>query len=142
VGGNPDERELHLSLAAGVKERDFLNWIIAAAEQTGWNVWHVPAPMVWNRRGGFVGSPRAAGLPDLFLLHDDPPRMIVAEVKGSSGRLSEAQRKFLSMARAVAETSAFFDGEGSSGARTFRVYAWTPDQQDIIEGIFKTKVLL
>jgi hypothetical protein len=125
-----------------VKERDFLNWTVACAEATGWKVWHVPAPMVASRKGGFTGSPRAAGLPDLFLLHDDPPRLIIAELKGTGGKLSKAQEDFLRMARDVAETSAFFDGEGSSGARTFRVYAWTPDQQDIIERIFKTKVLL
>ena len=122
-----------------MKERDFLNWIIACAEATGWKVWHVPAPMVAGRKGQFVGSPRAAGLPDLFLLHDDPPRMIVAEVKGDGGKLSDKQREFLSMARAVAEATCLSPLKPSSCP--VGVYAWTPDDQKIIEGILRSKVL-
>ncbi len=121
-----------------MKERDFLNWIVACAEATGWKVYHVPAPMVAARKGGFVGSPRAAGLPDLFLLHDDPPRMIVAEVKGGGGKLSEKQQEFLRLARDVADECAIPTiNECSIG-----VYAWFPADQPIIETILKSKVLL
>ncbi len=135
-----------------MKERDFLNWIIAVAETTGWKVYHVPAPMVADRagKGRFVGSLRAAGLPDLFLLHDDPPRMIVAEVKGDGGKLSPKQIEFLALARAVAEATvpeaAIFVGGRDTG-RTARirlvgVYAWLPADQPIIETMLKSKVLL
>lgn len=132
-----------------MKERDFLNWIIACAEATGWKVYHVPAPMVAARKGGFVGSPRAAGLPDLFLLHDDPPRMVIAEVKGDRGKLSDKQREFLALARLVADESyAWTDTALDTviprleGQRMVGVYAWVPDNQPIIETMLKSKVLL
>ena len=124
-----------------MKERDFLNWIVAAAEATGWKVWHVPAPMVANRKGGFVGSPRAAGLPDLFLLHDDPPRMVIAEVKGSGGKLSDKQQEFLRSAKMVRE-SAYTSREETPYASPLGVYAWWPEDQATIETILKSKVLL
>jgi hypothetical protein len=120
-----------------VKERDFLNWIIACAEATGWKVWHVPAPMVHDRKRGFVGSPRAAGLPDLFLLHDDPPRMIVAEVKGTGGKLSDRQQEFLRLARDVAEQTI----DAITTEPTVAVYVWMPEHQEIIEDILRSKVL-
>lgn len=138
-----------------MKERDFLNWIIACAEQFGWKVWHVPAPMVATGRGEarrFVGAKRAAGLPDLFLLHDDPPRMIIAEVKGDGGKLSEKQREFLAAARNVADATAVegyiatFEGPTEAtvenGRRYIGVYAWTPADQPIIEQMLRSKVLL
>lgn len=117
-----------------MKERDLLNWIFACAERLGWKAYHVPAPMVASRKGGFVGSRRARGLPDVFLLHDDPPRLIIAEVKGSTGRLSSQQQEFLHLARQVAASQ----GRGA----TIGVYAWTPDQQQLIEDILKSKVLI
>lgn len=145
-----------LPLDAPLKERDFLNWIIACAEATGWKVYHVPAPMVAARGGGFVGSKRAAGLPDLFLLHADPPRMIIAEVKGTGGKLSDNQREFLQLARDVAQAVynialdyAIATPEGTVGNDITRakahsilgVYAWTPEHQPIIETMLKSKVL-
>lgn len=125
-----------------MKERDLLNWIVACAEATGWRVYHVPAPMVANRKGGFVGSPRAAGLPDLFLLHDDPPRMIIAEVKGTGGKLSDKQQEFLALARDVADHGIMQDPEFNNLDRPLGVYAWSPDHQPIIEDILKSKVLI
>ncbi len=123
-----------------MKERDFLNWIISVALWHDWKVYHVPAPMVANRKGGFVGSPRAAGLPDLFLLHEDPPRMIVAEVKGTNGKLSDKQQEFLRLARDVAESMLALIG-GTINL-PLGVYAWMPEHQDTIERILKSKVLL
>jgi len=118
------------------QERDLLNWIIATAEATGWQVFHVPAPMTAARGGGFVGSKRAAGLPDLFLLHDDPPRMIIAEVKGPNGKLSARQRQFLQLAREVAEYTAHIQLDYPIG-----VYAWTPADEPIIERILRSKTV-
>lgn len=100
--------------------------------------------MVANRKGGFVGSPRAAGLPDLFLLHDDPPRMIIAEVKGTGGKLSDRQREFLQMARDVAE-SLFTEDRSHwdrGGKRAIGVYAWTPEMQPMVEQLLRSRVLV
>ena len=123
-----------------MKEKDLLNWIIACAERTGWLVKHVPAPMTAGRDGKWHGSPRAAGLPDLFMLHDDPPRMIIAEVKGTGGKLSDRQREFLRAAQAVAEWSR--DHTNYDDDRNLGVYAWTPADQPIIEQMLKSKILL
>jgi hypothetical protein len=135
-----------------VKERDFLNWIIAVAERYGWLVKHVPAPMVATRDGRrFVGSIRGRGLPDLFLLHDDPPRMVIAEVKGSDGKLSTAQREFLRMARDVAtqtwqEPMEYALDDISpvmmvATGRAIGVYVFEPGQEEAIEQLLRTRVL-
>lgn len=89
----------------------------------------------------FVGAKRAAGLPDLFMLHDDPPRMIIAEVKGTGGELSDKQREFLQAARLVADAMAD-DQEQSYPVRVVGVYAWTPADQPIIEQMLRSKVLI
>lgn len=118
-----------------MKERDLLNWALDLARRTGWKAYHVPAPMR-AVPGGFVGAREAAGLPDLILLHDDPPRMILAELKGDGGKLSDEQREFLKIARFVAD-EACYDAE-----RVIGVYVWTPFDRDAIETMLKSKVLL
>lgn len=127
-----------------MKERDLLNWTIACAERTGWKAYHVPAPMTAGRDGKWHGSKRAKGLPDLFLLHDDPPRMIIAELKGDGGELSDEQREFLRLARNVVSNSVLWPHAEFAVAaeRAFAVYAWTPADQPIIEGILKSKMLI
>lgn len=138
MSGAPCERR------AAVKERDFLNWIIACAEQLQWKCWHVPAPMVANRKGGFVGAARGAGLCDLVMIHHDPPRMILAEVKGTGGKLSQKQQEFLQAAKAVAEECVTWDDDGQrfGSPSPIGVYAWTPEQMPLIEQVLKSRVLL
>lgn len=132
------------------RERDLLNWIVACAERYGWLVKHVPAPMVADRKGGmrFVGSRRAAGLPDLFMLHADPPRLIIAEVKGWRGKLSKAQQEFLRMARDVADNSLMWlnDDDKNSwlerfGQKSIGVYVFEPGMEEAIEQLLRTRVL-
>ncbi len=121
-------------------EKDLLNWIIECAERTGWLVKHVPSPMVADKRTGtWRPFARAAGLPDLFMLHSDPPRLIIAEVKGDKGKLSGKQREFLLAARKVAEANGF---PQAPTHRCIGVYVWTPQDQLLIEGILKTKILI
>jgi hypothetical protein len=118
-----------------MKERDFLNWVVEVARLHSWSVWHVPAPMKAGREGKWVPAREAAGLPDLILMHDDPPSLIFAELKGETGKLSEAQRDFLQMARHVSEYS------GSSPNRRMNTYVWKPGLEEFIETILKTRVL-
>lgn len=123
-----------------MKETPFLGWVIGTAEATGWLVKHVPAPMV---AAGNKWRPyaKAAGLPDLFLLHDDPPRLIIAELKGDGGKLSDAQQEFLTLAKAAADRDAA--GEEPPGrTRVVAVYAWWPKDMPIIEQILKSKSLI
>ena len=127
-----------------MKERDFLNWVIACAEQYGWLVKHVPAPMVATRDGRrFVGSIRARGLPDLFMLHDDPPRLIIAEVKGDKGKLSKSQQEFLRMARDVAERGRQHGSDvwHLPEEQPVGVYVFQPGQEQMIERLLRTRVL-
>jgi VRR-NUC domain len=129
-----------------VREKDFLNWVIQTAETFNWLVKHVPAPMV---AAGDTWRPykKAAGLPDLFLLHDDPPRMVIAEVKGTNGKLSDAQRQFLRMARDVAEYvgrtswTAQELAEADLSERTLGVYVFQPGMEEAITQILRTRVL-
>ena len=118
-----------------MKERDFLNWVLDVAKIYRWRWWHVPAPTVWSsKKGAFVPSSSGAGLPDLILLHDDPPTLIFAELKGETGQLSEEQREFLQLARAVADWT-------PRPHRRMNTYVWKPGLEDHIEFILKTRVL-
>lgn len=119
-----------------MREKDLLNWVLDLAQRTGWRAWHVPTPMLASRHGGFVAARQAAGLPDLFLLCDDPPRMIIAELKGTNGKLTDQQRDFLRMAREAARNTDVMTADRVA------VYAWTPNDQHLIETILTTKVLL
>src|SRR5213083_967778 len=84
-----------------MKEREFQRYVTDLARLHGWHVWHVPAPMRATKQGTWVGAKEAAGLPDLVMLHNDPPRLIFAEIKGPDGRLTDIQRTFLRLARQV-----------------------------------------
>lgn len=118
-------------------ESDFQGWIVDTAKRFGWRVWHAPTPMRPVGGGKFVPDKRGAGLPDLFMLHDDPPRMILAEVKGPGGVLSDAQREFLSLARAVARVVR----EGQTGA-VVGAYVWRPEHRELIEATLRSKVIV
>lgn len=133
--------------APNMKERDLQHWVIQIATQFGWRCWHVPAPMRADRKGGFVGAKEAAGLPDLILIHDDPPRLVFAELKGTGGKLSVEQQEFLKAARNVAVYAhSVYAYAWQDPARDYSpiigVYAWTPDDRDLIEQILRTRILL
>lgn len=123
-----------------VKEADFKAWVTETALLFGWRYWHVPAPMRATNKG-WVGAREAAGLPDLILIHDDPPRLVFAELKGTGGKLTVEQRDFLMAARDVADC-AWDDGEISSkGGRPIGVYVWESGQEQLIETLLRTRVL-
>src|SRR5260221_314378 len=118
-----------------MNEHDFQTRVTDMATRFGWKFWHVPAPMKWAR-GEFRGASEAAGLPDLILLHDDPPRMIFAELKGDGGKLADKQREFLASAKLVAE-AAYTSREETSFASPIGVYAWTPTDEPVVEQILR-----
>jgi hypothetical protein len=122
-----------------VKERDFLQQILRVAALYGWKAWHVPAPMKWTPKG-WVGAPEAAGLCDLILMHDDPPRLVFAEVKGTGGKLSGEQLSFLGLASDVSRHLAdlAFDCEQP---QVIGVYVLTPDHENAVEQMLRSKVL-
>lgn len=129
-----------------MNEREFQNWVIECAQRFGWRVWHVPTPMRPIGQGMFVPDRRGAGLPDLFMLHEDPPRLIFAEVKDFTGELTEGQQEFLKLARGVAE-AVYAPGEivGADTTRVPRaigVYVWRPGLERLIEATLRGKVMM
>lgn len=145
-----------------MKEREFIGWILDLAARGGWRVWHVPYPVRPVGNGRFVPEPRAKGLPDLIMLHDDPPRLVFAEVKGPGGKLSEEQVEFLRLARGVADghrriaeavndlaaaaaeavRAAGMDAELNTMPALMGVYSWRPGVEALIESILIGKVMI
>jgi VRR-NUC domain len=112
-----------------MKEAQFQKWVVDVAKRLGWSVWHVPAPMRATK-AGWVGAKEAAGLPDLIMLHPDPPRLVFAEIKGEKGKLSVDQQQFLAMARAL-----------SLYSTAVNAYLWTPGMEQQIEDLLRSRVL-
>lgn len=130
-----------------MKEREFQAWVIQTAQTLGWRVWHVPTPMRPIGGGRFVPDPRGAGLPDLILLHSNPPRLIFAECKTDT-KLSVEQTEFLSLARAVGEEavacacgSSMCESGMRETDRPIGVYVFKPGAEHLIETLLKSKVL-
>lgn len=129
-----------------MKEKDFQGWVLDVAARFGWYAWHVPTPMRPIGQNKFVPDSRGRGLPDLILLHDDPPRLIFAELKGDDGVLSEDQREFLRLARAVARSATALSvisppdpGLGLDLARhsPVGVFVWRPGNEELIEATLR-----
>lgn len=139
-----------------MKENELLNWVMAVAAATGWRAWHVPMPLRPIGGGRFVPESRGAGLPDLVLMHASPPRLILAELKDATGELSDEQREFMRLARAVAESLRIhlhavrevLEGAGVRAPEVvdvanipIGVYLWRPGMEKLIETTLKSKVL-
>lgn len=123
-----------------MKESEFQGWVVETAERFGWKVWHAATPMRPIGGNRFVPDPRGRGLPDLFMLHDDPPRLILAEIKNEDGTVSIEQREFLRLARKVAENTEGFKGIVDGIAMQYRplkVFVWRPAHRDLIEAVLR-----
>lgn len=137
-----------------MNEREFLGWILDLARRGGWRVYHVPYPVRPIGGGQFVPEPRAKGLPDLILLHDSPPRLIFAEVKGPGGKLSAEQVEFLRLARGVADAfrgllrtaadviAVTNERPDPETAAAIGVYSWRPGVEPLIEAVLLGKVMV
>ena len=123
---------------ARLSESEFQGWVIDTARALGWRVWHAPTPMRPVGAGRFVPDHRGAGLPDLFMLRADPARLIMAELKGADGRLSDGQREFLGLARGVSARLREALPEAAT-SELLAVYVWRPEHQDLIESILRSE---
>lgn len=134
-----------------MKESAFQAWVIDVAQTHGWKAYHVPTPMRPIGGNKFVPDPRGRGLPDLILLHDDPARLILAEVKNEDGVLSTEQTEFLRLARDVADAArdvardvqAYLDenGPATQVVPTIGVYVWRPGIEPLIEATLSRKAV-
>lgn len=125
-----------------MKERQFQQWVVEVAERFQWRVWHVPAPMRATKTG-WVGAKEAKGLPDLVMLHSDPPTLVFAECKGTGGKLSPEQVVFLALARGVgqyrSETLNMLTPEFQSP--NVGAYLFQPGMEQQIEDLLRSRVL-
>lgn len=120
-----------------MNEKHFQKWVVDTAKGYGWRCWHTPTPMRPISGGKFVPDSRGRGLPDLLMIHDDPPRLIFAELKGDGRHpLSPDQLVFLRLAKGVAQAC-----EDVDGYRLIGVYSWRPGSEDLVEAILRGKVL-
>lgn len=132
------------------KESAFQSRVVEMATRYGWKVWHVPAPMVWDARSkAFRPARGGAGLPDLILIHNDPPRLVFMELKREGGKLSERQQEFLQAAKTVAESwpdggviqSGEFGVFKESFEKAVGVMAVWPKDEQAVEQMLRTKVV-
>jgi hypothetical protein len=131
-------------------EKDFQKRVTDMADRFGWSWWHTPAPMV---AAGKEWRPykKGAGVADLILIHDSPPRLIFMELKGDGGKLSDNQSEFLRAAKTVADDSFSWMLDVSTVraigpdhyklSKPFGVYAFWPKDEPLIEQLLRTKVL-
>jgi len=92
-----------------MSEREFQEGhVLPLARQFGWAVYHTHD----SRRS-------VAGFPDIIALRDG--RMVVAELKSEKGRLSQPQKEWLDLFRAIPEAE---------------VFVWRPSDCDQIAEVF------
>jgi hypothetical protein len=85
-----------------VKEADFHRAVVELARLLGWEVFHVQDSRREVRRRGvslLVGDEMARGWPDLVLAHPRWRALAVRELKTDQGRLTPAQRRWLTVLR-------------------------------------------
>lgn len=109
-----------------MRESDFQRWVLEVARRLGWAVWHVPAPMRWDAKGGkgFVGARDAAGLADLICVGQT--RVLFLEIKGAKGKLSDRQQDFLDAVNAIA-------------SQTVQAFCFRPGDEDEVEALLRER---
>ena len=107
-----------------ISESDFLNTIIEYAQLRGWLCAHFRSVKVQRQDGSvYYQTPVQAegkGYPDLCLVRGD--RLVFAEVKAISGRVSQEQKEWL---------------EALTHTGKCEVYVWQPNDWDKVEDILK-----
>lgn len=101
------------ALKLRIAEADFQATVIDYAHTQGWLVAHFRVAMT-NRGWRTPVTADGAGWPDLVLVRD---RMVVAELKGTDGRLAPNQRRWLDALRTAG----------------IEAYCWWPTDWDQIE---------
>lgn len=115
------------TIAPPLTEAAFMAQVTQYAELRGWK-WYHPRPARtldgWRTAGS---GPLAKGWPDLVLIRatlGQPRRLIFAEVKTDTGRMSPEQ---------LDATLAFDDLRATDGLHGVEVYVWRPKFWDRIE---------
>lgn len=91
-------------------EKELQGLVLETARMLGWRHYHT-----------FNSKRSASGFPDLVLVHEGKRRVVYAELKSESGKLSEAQHVWVcSLANAGAE-----------------VHVWRPSDWDVIVQVLR-----
>ncbi|MFL5313069.1 MAG: hypothetical protein ACJ79H_21765 [Myxococcales bacterium] len=117
---------------------EFQQWVVDAAHAHGWTSWLIPVP---------AGPPGAFRL-YLLLIHEDPPRLILADAN-DEGKLPPEVFAFLSQVRGVgdaaneaAEGMALEQGIANTETqRLVGVYSWRPGDENEIAVILRSLVV-
>jgi hypothetical protein len=113
------------SRKAQQREKEFQRAVIEYAKMMGWRVHHT-LPAITQSGRWITPVQGDVGFPDLVLCR--PPRLIIAELKRAGGKVSVAQRDWLSALRAC-------DG--------VECYIWYPsDWERIVEILAQTSKML
>lgn len=99
-----------------IKEKEFQQSIIDLAKATGWYVYHT-----------YDSRRCTPGFPDLVLIK--PPTLLFREIKTETGRLTDAQKKWLSML-----------DESGLNASIWRPTNWPEIEETLKEGKSKNTV--
>lgn len=105
--------------AALVTEQAWQRTVTEAAELHGWVVCHVRRTISGHGKGWVTGT-TLKGWPDLTLLR--PPRIVFAELKSATGRVSAEQQAVLDLL------------DGCPGVET---YVWRPDDWDDVVAVLR-----
>lgn len=100
-------------------EAEFTDAVIAEAQSAGWLVTHFRH--AWTEKGYRTPVQGDAGFPDLVLVRE---RVIFAELKSKTGRVSKDQHQWLDTLLGVVEASTM--------PPPLAVYIWRPSQWDEI----------
>ena len=76
-------------------ERDVKKSVKDYLELKGWTVFTLYAGGIYNAKSKGYYSHNPAGLPDLLCYHKKMPVMLFLEIKGSGGKVSPEQTKFI-----------------------------------------------
>lgn len=119
-------------------EKEFQRWIVDTFTFHGWKVLHVPTPMRPTQGGRFVPDSRGRGLPDLLLVHDDPPRVYWAECKAVDGVMSETQIQVLGLLRGVCDV---IRDRFAPSPSPVKVFVFQPGTETLIEDLARGAML-
>lgn len=109
-------------MAARMSEEQLLSAVLETTDRFGWRSAHVGAPMRYlpkARGGGAIPDKRARGFPDLVLVRGT--RLVFAELKSDTGRVTSEQQAWLDALDGVA--AEFFGAEIDAKVE---VYLWRP----------------
>lgn len=108
----------HMAGTLDQSEADLQSAVIEYAHLLGYKVFHVHDSRRQVRPGVYVGDSDAAGIPDLCLARE---RVIWAELKSRTGRLSAAQKEWIAVLKAAGQ----------------EVYVWRPGDWGEIERVLQ-----